>query len=110
MLAQMAPSEMNIEPTATVLLTSELLTRLEASPPDAICISALGPGGLAQTRYVSKRVRQHFPLLPILVGRLGISRRLGKDGCQHEKAGLISFSHSSNPQWKLWPNSPRIST
>ena len=110
MLARMAPSEMNIEPTATVLLTSELLTRLEASPPDAICISALGPGGVAQVRYVSKRVRQHFPLLPILVGRWAFRGDLEKMVANTKSAGLISFSHSSNPQWRLWPNSPRIST
>jgi hypothetical protein len=69
MLARVAPSDTHIESTASVLLMSELLTRLEAAPPDAICISALGPGGVAQVRYVSKRVRQHFPSLPILVGR-----------------------------------------
>jgi hypothetical protein len=42
---------------------------LETSQPDAICISALAPGGVGQVRYVCKRVHHQFPTLPILVGR-----------------------------------------
>ena len=68
-LCRVAPANLQINSTTTALLTSELLTRIETERPDAICISALGPGGVGQVRYVSKRVRQHFPSLPILIGR-----------------------------------------
>jgi hypothetical protein len=36
-----------------------------------ICIAALPPGGLAQTRYLCKRLRARFPNLKIAVGRWG---------------------------------------
>jgi hypothetical protein len=36
-----------------------------------ICIAAVSPGGLAQTRYLCKRLRARFPNLKIAVGRWG---------------------------------------
>ena len=69
MLSRIVPSNVLVDFTATIMLTGELLSTLESNPPDAICISALGPGGVAQVRYVCKRVRQGFPTLPIIVGR-----------------------------------------
>ncbi len=69
MLARVAPAMIQFEQTATVMLTGELLGRLETNQTDVVCISALGPGGVGQVRYVCKRVRQSFPALPILVGR-----------------------------------------
>ena len=36
-----------------------------------ICIAAVPPGGLAQTRYLCKRLRARFPNLKIAVGRWG---------------------------------------
>jgi hypothetical protein len=55
------------------LLTSELLTRVEQAQPDVLCVAALPPGGLAHTRYLSKRLRQRFPDLKIVVGRWGLA-------------------------------------
>jgi hypothetical protein len=69
MLDRVAPAMIQFEQTATVMLTGELLGRLETNQTDVVCISALGPGGVGQVRYVCKRVRQSFPTLPILVGR-----------------------------------------
>jgi len=68
MLARVASSQARIEVMATATLTGELLGSLEATPPDLVCISALGPGGMGQVHYVCKRVRQSFPDLPIVVG------------------------------------------
>jgi len=67
-LARVASSQARIEVMATATLTGELLGSLEATPPDLVCISALGPGGMGQVHYVCKRVRQSFPDLPIVVG------------------------------------------
>ena len=39
--------------------------------PAMICIAAVPPGGLAQTRYLCKRLRARFPNLKIAVGRWG---------------------------------------
>jgi len=36
-----------------------------------ICIAAVPPGGLTQTRYLCKRLRARFPNLKIAVGRWG---------------------------------------
>jgi predicted PurR-regulated permease PerM len=69
MLCCVAPSYIRIEAMTTAVLTGELLTRLESSEPDLVCISALGPGGVGQVRYICKRVRQGFPHLPIFAGR-----------------------------------------
>jgi hypothetical protein len=38
-----------------------------------ILIAALPPSGLAQTRYLCKRLRVHFPELKVLVGRWGLT-------------------------------------
>jgi hypothetical protein len=36
-----------------------------------ICLGALAPGGIAQTRYLCLRLRARFPDLKIVVGRWG---------------------------------------
>jgi hypothetical protein len=69
MLSRTVAPHIQINSLTTDMLTSELLARLEEAEPDVVCISALGPGGVGQVRYMCKRVRQSFPLLPILVGR-----------------------------------------
>jgi hypothetical protein len=39
--------------------------------PQIICVSALPPGGLAQTRYLCKRLRARYPDVKIVIGRWG---------------------------------------
>ena len=60
-----------VEVLASATLAGELLTQVEEKNPAAVCIAALPPGGLAQTRYLCKRLRARFPALKILVGRWG---------------------------------------
>jgi predicted PurR-regulated permease PerM len=53
-------------------LASEIVDQVAEKCPALICIVSLPPGGLAQTRYLCKRLRVRFPDTRIIVGRLGI--------------------------------------
>ena len=52
-------------------LTSEVIDQIAEQSPALVCIASLPPGGLAQTRYLCKRLRKRFPDLKIIVGRWG---------------------------------------
>jgi hypothetical protein len=52
-------------------LASEVIDHIAEKAPALVCISSLPPGGLAQTRYLCKRLRGRFPHLRIIVGRWG---------------------------------------
>jgi predicted PurR-regulated permease PerM len=72
MLQQLVPGQWGqLESLSTSLLASEVAARVVQDPPDAVCISSLGPVGMRQARYLCKRVRQAQPTLRILVGRWG---------------------------------------
>ena len=61
--------EVEIIPDA--MLTGEVVARIGEKSPAMILVAAVAPGGLAQTRYLCKRVRARFPNLKIAVGRWG---------------------------------------
>ena len=61
-----------VEIISDAMLTAEVVARIGEKSPAMICIAALPPGGLAQTRYLCKRLRARFPDLKIAVGRWGI--------------------------------------
>ena len=52
-------------------LTSEVVSLVGEKNPAMLCIASVPPGGLAQTRYLCKRLRARFPNLKIAVGRWG---------------------------------------
>ena len=52
-------------------LASEVIEHVAEKVPALVCIASLPPGGLAQTRYLCKRLRARFPDLKIIVGRWG---------------------------------------
>ncbi len=60
-----------IELMSDETLTSEVVSLVGEKSPALICIATLPPGGLAQTRYLCKRLRARFPNLKIAVGRWG---------------------------------------
>ena len=60
-----------VEIMSAAMLTAEVVALIGEKNPAVICISAVGPGGLAQTRYLCKRLRARFPNLKIAVGRWG---------------------------------------
>ena len=65
------PSRYEIEQLSTSMLTAEVVSRVQESQVQLICLGGLAPGGLARTRYLCKRLRTHFPALKIVVGRWG---------------------------------------
>jgi hypothetical protein len=54
------------------MLTAEVVALIGEKNPAMICIAAVPPGGLSQTRYLCKRLRVRFPNLKIAVGRWGL--------------------------------------
>jgi predicted PurR-regulated permease PerM len=60
-----------VEIMSDTMLTAEVVARIGEKSPAMICIAAVPPGGLAQTRYLCKRLRARFPNLKIAVGRWG---------------------------------------
>src|SRR5262245_33136588 len=64
-------------------LTSEVIDQIAEQNPAVVCIASLPPGGLAQTRYLCKRLRKRFPDLKIIVGRWG-------KGNEHDGNSLVA--------------------
>jgi hypothetical protein len=61
-----------VELMSDAVLSSEVVALIGEKSPAIICIAAVPPGGLAQTRYLCKRLRARFPNLKIAVGRWGM--------------------------------------
>jgi predicted PurR-regulated permease PerM len=73
MLSQLlAAKSWSTEILAAGGLASEMIARVREGNPDLICIAAVAPGGLAQIRYLSKRLHALFPNLRIVIGRWGL--------------------------------------
>ncbi len=66
----LASTRYEMDVLADEALTSEVVDQVAEKRPALICIVSLPPGGLAQTRYLCKRLRVRFPDTKILVGRL----------------------------------------
>lgn len=66
-------------------LSAEMAERIQHESPAFVFVATLAPGGLAQARYLCKRLRARFPDLKILVGRWGAG-----DGFDHARARLIA--------------------
>jgi len=73
-----------VEIISDAMLTAEVVARIGEKSPAMICIAAVSPGGLAQTRYLCKRLRARFPNLKIAVGRWGIG---SEDSNSIQRAG-----------------------
>jgi predicted PurR-regulated permease PerM len=61
-----------VEVMSDAVLTAEVVVRIGEESPAMILIATVSPGGLAQTRYLCKRLRARFPTLKIAVGRWGM--------------------------------------
>jgi predicted PurR-regulated permease PerM len=66
------PSRYEVEVMPDAVLASEVVALIGEKNPAVIFIATVSPGGLAQTRYLCKRVRTRFPNLKIAVGRWGM--------------------------------------
>jgi predicted PurR-regulated permease PerM len=62
------PLGCRMEIISTKTLAAEMVSRVQDESPALAVIAALPPGGLAQTRYLCKRLHANSPELRILVG------------------------------------------
>jgi predicted PurR-regulated permease PerM len=69
----LASSKCHMEVISATTFTGEVVSRVQKERPAIVCIGALPPGGLAQTRYLCMRLRAQFPNLKVIVGRWGVS-------------------------------------
>lgn len=61
----------SLEIISSTKLSAEVLEKIQKANPTVVFIGSLPPGGLAQARYLCKRIRQQSPDIKILVGRWG---------------------------------------
>ena len=65
------PVRYTVEVVPTAVLAGEVGALLEQHQAPLLCVGGLAPGGMAQTRYLCKRLRAQLPALKIVVGRWG---------------------------------------
>jgi hypothetical protein len=65
-------SRYEVEVMSDAMLASEVVAQIGQKNPALIFIATVSPGGLAQTRYLCKRLRARFPNIKIAVGRWGM--------------------------------------
>jgi predicted PurR-regulated permease PerM len=80
MLAQLFDAEaVQLESVGSSYLASETTAASSADTssgsPDLVCVISVPPGGLAQARYICRRLRAKLPQTPILVIRPGAQAR-----------------------------------
>jgi predicted PurR-regulated permease PerM len=100
-----------VELTSTKTVTAEVLGQVAALRPAAVCIAALPPGGLAQSRYLCKRLRGQFPNLPILIGRWGgagedprVAEQLLAAGATQVAGSLVETRQQAVPLLRVAPH------
>lgn len=76
------------------MLASELVTRLRADPPQAICIATVAPGGVAHAGYLCKRLRHAVAEIPLVVGRWGEKQvnKVDRERLQGAGATMVTTS------------------
>jgi len=73
MLAQLFdPKRVAVQSVGSAYLASEVTTTAATEAPDLICVVSIPPGGLAQARYICRRLRAKLPDTPIVVIRPGV--------------------------------------
>ncbi len=75
-------------------LAAETAARVGERSPAAVVIAALPPGGLAQTRYLCKRLRRTFPQLKIIVLRWALAedRQQDRESCLAAGADNVALT------------------
>lgn len=60
-----------IDIESSEVLSAELIDHVRSQQPSVVVICSTPPGGVAQAKYLCKRLRNEFPDLPIVVARCG---------------------------------------
>jgi predicted PurR-regulated permease PerM len=66
------PGKVDLESVGSAYLASDAAAVGDRAPPDLVCVISIPPGGLAQARYICRRLRAKLPATPILVIRPGV--------------------------------------
>jgi hypothetical protein len=90
------PTRYEVELTNAAMLTAEVVSLAVRTGATLVCVGALPPGGVAQARYLCKRLRVRLPNLKIVVGRWGFKEsteetlaHLRSDGIDHVGTSLL---------------------
>jgi predicted PurR-regulated permease PerM len=79
MLARLLrPGGYDVQVSTTRSMPSEIEARVERDRPAAVFVAVVPPGGLAQARYLWRRLRRKFPELKIVVGYWGRTREFDR--------------------------------
>jgi predicted PurR-regulated permease PerM len=81
----LAASGVALSVTSSGVLAGEIVREVRQSGHDLVVVGALGPGGLAQARYLCKRLRAAAPGVRIVVGRWGVP-----DDVEATRAALVA--------------------
>ncbi len=99
MLAQLVdPAKIQLESVGSSYLATELASAEPlAGPsggPDLLCVISVPPGGLAQARYICRRLRTKLPGTPIVVIRPGAQARAQESSLRltEDGAGQVCFT------------------
>jgi predicted PurR-regulated permease PerM len=79
------PSRVRLHVASAARLSSEVIAIAGERAPSIIVLGSVAPGGLAQIRYLCKRLRARFPDVKIIVGRWCPDARL-----EDARAGLVN--------------------
>ena len=67
-------SRWRLDVKSSDILSSELIAQIREQSPAIVIIASTPPGGIAQAKYLCKRIRNEFADLPIVVARCGQRR------------------------------------
>jgi hypothetical protein len=84
------PARIACESVGSDSLASEVSAAAEQRAPDLMCVVSSPPGGLAQTRYICRRIRERLPDIRILVFRPGVP-----EGARHSTEKLLEDGANS---------------
>lgn len=88
------PRQVEVESVGSAYLSAEVTSAAEEARPDLVCVISIPPGGLAQARYICRRLRAKLPDTPILVIRPGVQAN-GKDSAKkltEDGASTVCFT------------------
>jgi predicted PurR-regulated permease PerM len=71
-------SESRLEILSSEMLSGELIGRVKQEQPAVVCVGALPPGGLSQTRYLCKRLRRCGADVKIVIGYWGLTDNVAR--------------------------------
>lgn len=105
---QLDPRRWDLRVVGTEVLTGEVIDSVASQRVPLVCIASMAPGGLAQVRYLCKRLRGCHDDLKIVVGRWGaqadgasidgLLRQAGADDVEHSVQDTLQRLHA---QWSL---------